>query len=235
MTKFFLKKGDKKKQPLHSQVVGIVWISISLLFIVALAIFLPHKGKPQAETDSIQAQNTTLLDQKEDSVYHSRYQKHHNKQIAKRKDIGSRETFDTVRPAKRQPLTVELNSADTLTLQLLRGIGPTYAQRIANYRERLGGFYSKAQLLEVYGITPKLLTDIAPCINVDSLALRKIHINTIPLKQLTKHPYIEYYQARDIVKLRNNGVIFRTADDLMAVPSMTDSTLARLLPYISFE
>ena len=59
-------------------------------------------------------------------------------------------------------------------------------------------------------------------------------INSVELKQLIKHPYIEYYQARDIVQLRNKGVVFRTADDLRAVPSMADSTLERLLPYISF-
>ena len=59
-------------------------------------------------------------------------------------------------------------------------------------------------------------------------------INSVELKQLIKHPYIEYYQARDIVRLRNKGVVFRTADDLRAVPSMADSTLERLLPYISF-
>ena len=62
-----------------------------------------------------------------------------------------------------------------------------------------------------------------------------IDINTIELKQLIKHPYIEYYQARDIIKLRGRGMVFRNADDLRAVPSMSDSTLERLLPYISFD
>ena len=69
---------------------------------------------------------------------------------------------------------------------------------------------------------------------IDTTNIRHIDINTIELKQLIKHPYIEYYQARDIVNLRNSGVVFRNADDLRAVPSMADSTLDRLLPYITF-
>ena len=235
MTKFFLKKGNKNKRPLHSQVVGIAWISISLLFIVALAIFLPLKDKSTPKNDSIIAETAQQIEQKEDSVYRHRYQYSRNKQIYNKQNNNKSETFDTIRPARRQPLMIELNSADTLTLQLLHGIGPSYARRIVAYRDRLGGFYSKAQLLEVYGFTTELLEDIAPHLTIDSLSLRKMAINTAPLKQLIKHPYMEYYLARDIVKLRNNGQIFTSADDLRAVPSMTDSTLTRLIPYLSFD
>ncbi len=117
---------------------------------------------------------------------------------------------------------------------LLHGIGPVYASRIVRYRERLGGFVDEAQLLEVYGITPELVEHIAPHLDFNSDSVRKMPINTIPLKQLIKHPYIEYYQARDIVRLRDRGVRFHNADDLRAVPSMTDSTLQRLLPYLDF-
>ena len=130
---------------------------------------------------------------------------------------------------------MELNGADTTTLQLLHGIGPVFARRIVRYRERLGGFTSTEQLLEVYGFTPELLAHIAPHLTLDSTTIRRIEINSIGLKELIKHPYIEYYQARDIVNLRNKGVRFSTAEDLRAVPSMADSTLARLLPYISFD
>jgi len=45
---------------------------------------------------------------------------------------------------------VELNSADSTELVQLTGIGSVFANRILKYRELLGGFYSTAQLLEVY-------------------------------------------------------------------------------------
>lgn len=134
----------------------------------------------------------------------------------------------------RQPLTVELNSADTLTLQLLHGIGPAYARRIVAYRERLGGYTSTRQLLEVYGFTPALLDHIAPSLRLDTSTLTRLDINSAELKTLVRHPYMEYYLARDIVRLRSLGQRFRSADDLRAIPSMTDTTLAKLLPYLDF-
>ena len=118
---------------------------------------------------------------------------------------------------------------------LLHGIGPTFASRIVRYRERLGGFVNKEQLLEVYGVTPELLEHIAPHITVDAGHVRRICLDTITLKQLIRHPYIEYYQARDIVRLRDHGTRFLSTDDLRAVPSMADSTLQRLLPYLVFD
>ena len=148
--------------------------------------------------------------------------------------MAERPRFDSIVPARRQRLTVELNSADTLTLQLLHGIGPARARRIVEYRERLGGYRNVEQLLEVYGIDAGLLADMAPHLTVDTTAVNKMEINRLSLKQLLRHPYIEYYQARDIVRLRDKGIAITTADDLRAVPSMNDSTLRRLLPYVAF-
>ena len=129
-------------------------------------------------------------------------------------------------------MRVELNAADTTALMLLHGIGPAYAQRIVRYRERLGGFVDMSQLLEVYGFTPALLEHIAPYLLLDTLGIRKISVNNIGLKALARHPYVEYYQARDIVNLRAHGVVFETEEDLRAVPSMADSTLQRRRPYL---
>ena len=239
---------------MHSHVAGIAWISAALVFIAGLAIFLPKDIRATAEDSSKTAQDTAILTKMEDSVYRTRrkhggwkkderdWRQHHTEgmnrgagQTRQQGDVMENEKGNAARPVRRQPLMVELNSADTTTLQLLRGIGPTYASRIVRYRERLGGFTSKEQLLEVYGFTPELLNRIEPYITVDTHVVSKISINSVPLKQLIKHPYIEYYQARDIVNLRNQGARFNTADDLRAVPSMADSTLERMLPYLLFD
>ena len=182
----------------------------------------------------MRAEEVAILNTKEDSVYHSRHKKAYNHQRNSNKNIDT--TFYTTLPPAptKQPLMVELNSADTLTLQLLHGIGPAYARRIVRYREKLGGFVSTRQLMEVYGFTPELLDHIGPHLELDTSILRKIDINSVELKQLAKHPYVEYYQARDIVRLRNSGFRFHSADDLRAIPSMADSTLTRLVPYLDF-
>ena len=233
--------GNKKQGLTHSQIIGIIWLSIVLLIAIGALFFSRCGGLPQIRTEATDTIQKTFLTQKEDSVYHSRRKssrKHYTSTNYNRRNSQPRidSTFYSNIPHApiRQPLMVELNTADTLTLQLLHGIGPAYARRIANYRERLGGFVSTTQLLEVYGFTPELLAHIAPHITLDTLAIRHININTIELKQLIKHPYIEYYQARDIITLRNRGARFHSADDLRSIPSMADSTLQRLLPYIDF-
>jgi competence protein ComEA len=54
---------------------------------------------------------------------------------------------------KQHPGTiVDLNTADTVQLTQLYGIGATFARRIVSYRARLGGFVNKEQLKEVFGI-----------------------------------------------------------------------------------
>ena len=233
MAKSFFKKGKKSKGPMQSQILGIVWLSMALLFIAGLAIFLPKEKPAEAKNDTTEVADTAILAAKEDSVYRSRRTRKKHESNAWKQTSNKYVPADTFRPATRQPLVVELNSVDTTTLQLLHGIGPAYASRIVRYRERLGGFTRKEQLLEIYGFTPELLAHIAPHITVDTQAISKIDLNSITLKQLIKHPYIEYYQARDIIRLRDHGVRFNSADDLRAVPSMADSTLQRLLPYLT--
>lgn len=228
--------GKKKHTPTHSQMLGIVWLSAALLIIAAVAFFSSRHTPEPAQNDTTSSLHETFLTQKEDSVYRSRRTnrpKQHNTTEIQQKEPS----FYTHQPPvyKKQPLVVDLNTADTLTLQLLHGIGPAYARRIVRYRERLGGFIAYSQLLEVYGFTPELLEHIRPSLTLDTGAVRHIDINSVGLKQLARHPYVEYYQARDIIRLRNLGTRFTSPDDLRAIPSMTDSTLQRLLPYITFS
>jgi DNA uptake protein ComE-like DNA-binding protein len=97
---------------------------------------------------------------------------------------------------------VELNSADTLDLQQLKGIGPSFAKRIVKYRDMLGGYYSKTQLLEVYGMDSIRYNGFKDFIIVNTDSVKKIDINKATIKQLIKHPYIEFYTAKSIVNYR---------------------------------
>ena len=225
----------KKHNITHGQSIGIAWLSIGILIIIGIAIFHSHGSGSKAENDTSAVAKMEKLDKKEDSVYRSRYPKKVYQRRTSPSFFDSNRYTQVPQRRLRQPLSIELNSADTTTLMLLHGIGPTFARRIVRYRDRLGGFVSKEQLLEVYGFTPELLSHIESHLQLDTDSLHRISINRIALKQLIKHPYIEYFQARDIVNLRNRGIHFHSADDLRAIPSMADSTLERLLPYLSFE
>ena len=76
---------------------------------------------------------------------------------------------------------------------------------------------------------------IEPYLWVDSTAVATLRINQLGLKELLKHPYMDYYVARDVVRLRQQGIRVEDAEALRALPSMTDSCYDRLLPYLSFE
>lgn len=247
MTKFFFRKDGKKATPLRSQSLGVLWLSVGLLLVAAAAFFSVKRTSTSGEKVENSVADSLILTQREDSVYRSRrYQKspphsysshtnaHNSQRAAAPYAIGNDSTAIYGHAARRQPLVVDLNNADTLTLQLLHGIGPVYARRIVRYRERLGGYVDLRQLLEVYGITPELVATIAPKLTLDSSAIRRIDVNHATLKELARHPYMEYYQARDIIRLRQGGIHFGSVDELRAVPSMADSTLQRLSPYLYF-
>jgi len=61
---------------------------------------------------------------------------------------------------------ININKADSGTLQQLPGIGPAYADRIVEWRELNGRFKSKSQLLEIRGIGERRLEVIRPLITI---------------------------------------------------------------------
>lgn len=235
--------GKKKHKLTQNQINGIIWIAILLAVIIAIKLFSSPKEENSPQTDSMQLQTQAFLEKIEDSVYRSRrpddsrqqYPRQPRQASARSSDEAPRNWYTTDPPAAtRRSLTVELNSADTTTLMLLHGIGPAFARRIVRYRDRLGGFVATEQLLEVYGFTPELLAHIAPHLALDSTIRSRMPVNSIPLKQFIKHPYVDYYFARDLVNLRSRGIVFATPDDLHAIPSCTDTMLSKLLPYLDF-
>ena len=232
--------GKKKGKLTQSQINGITCVAVVLATLLILVFFSKDIDSDVSTSDSIRVQNIEILKEKEDSAYHSRFTqntnyRHHSNRRAHIVETSPNYYSSTPPTPTRKPLMVNINEADTTTLQLLHGIGPTFARRIVRYRERLGGFTNTSQLLEVYGFTPELLNHIASHLSLDTTAIRRIPINSVDLKQFIKHPYVEYYFARDIINLRSRGITFSSPNDLRAIPSCTDSMLSRLLPYLDFK
>ncbi|PID53755.1 MAG: hypothetical protein CSB46_06260 [Micrococcales bacterium] len=65
-----------------------------------------------------------------------------------------------------QPSPVNLNTATAEQLTGLPGIGPVLAQRITDYRDQHGPFASVAQLEDVSGIGPAMMTRLRPLVQV---------------------------------------------------------------------
>ncbi|NPA67861.1 MAG: helix-hairpin-helix domain-containing protein, partial [Chlorobi bacterium] len=78
------------------------------------------------------------------------------------------------------------------------------AERIVKYRNLLGGYYKKEQLLEVYGVKKQYYDKIAGDIIIDKTKLKKINVNFAEVSELGRHPYISYELAGKIISFRNN-------------------------------
>ena len=139
---------------------------------------------------------------------------------------------DTTRyPLKLKPgQHVALNTADTALLKRVPGIGSGFARAIVRYRERLGGFYSTAQLMEIGNFPQSAL----PYFTVDPSLCRKLNVNRLTLSQLRRHPYIGFYQAKTIIDHRRLHGPLRSLDDLRLYKDFPPETIERLRHYIEF-
>jgi len=127
---------------------------------------------------------------------------------------------------------VELNSVDSSGLDDLRGIGPVFARRILKFRDILGGYSKKEQLLEVFGMDSTLYTMILPFVKVDPDKIKKMDLNQCPMPALRKHPYIGYYLAKAIADYRVKHLKFRSVDEVRLLPGMTPEKFNQLSPYL---
>ena len=139
---------------------------------------------------------------------------------------------DTTRyPLKLKPgQHVALNTADTAMLKRVPGIGSGFARAIVRYRERLGGFYSTAQLMEIGNFPQSAL----PYFTADPSLCRKLNVNRLTLSQLRRHPYIGFYQAKTIIDHRRLHGPLRSLDDLRLYKDFPPETIERLRHYIEF-
>ena len=143
------------------------------------------------------------------------------------------EERDTVKyPIKLQPEErVVLNLADTAQLRKVPGIGSHFARKIVEYRERLGGYYRVQQLLEIEDFPE---TAVGFFIIPDETELRKININRLSLNELKKHPYLNFYQARQIVDFRRLHGRLDNLQQLSLSRDFPPEAIERLEPYVEY-
>ena len=127
---------------------------------------------------------------------------------------------------------LEINSADLKDLIGLAGIGEFYAKQIVKYRMELGGFSFKEQILEVWKMRIESYEKILPQIYIDTSKIKKININECSIDDLKMHPYLDYYQANSIFKMRIQKGQFVDVVEILESKLIDEEELERLFPYL---
>lgn len=126
---------------------------------------------------------------------------------------------------------IEINSADSIQLKQLPGIGTVLSKRIVKYRDLLGGFYSVDQLKEVYGLNEQTIRQVEEKVKVDNTKIRKLDINFADVNELSRHPYLKKNLAMQIVKFRTKNGSIRDCSVLRDSMILNIDEYNRIKPY----
>ena len=143
---------------------------------------------------------------------------------------GKQKVPSGVKLAVNTPV-IDLNSADSIQLKQLPGIGSVLSKRIVKYRDLLGGFYSVNQLKEVYGLSEQTIRQIEGKVKLDNSKIRKIDLNFADADELSKHPYLKKKLATQIVKFRTKNGSLRDFSVLRDSMILNIDEYNRIKPY----
>ncbi len=129
---------------------------------------------------------------------------------------------------------VEINSADSIALVKVRGIGPKSAQAIVEYRKLLGGYHSIEQLLELKCVTSENFALFSKEIYCDSCVFSKIDINFAPAFEMEMHPYMTRRAINRIIELRKSKGGWKSFEEIVSDNIFTQEQALSLEPYLHF-
>ena len=229
--------------------VAIIVLAAVIFLLIAANFFVikhkPNVNKHLQNIDSIMALHDKAIEEYYNSqrstvnrqqTSSNKVAESHNRKVLDteyntHKKVQKPETNSQQPTAKRQQLN--LNSVDTTELQSLPGIGPFFARNIVEYREKLGGFIEKTQLLEVYSFDSSRMSNIESLIVIDTVELRKVNVNSDDFKTLLRHPYIEYEDVKKIVNHRESKGMITNWETYLKVVKRDDVD-ERLKWYLEF-
>ena len=126
-------------------------------------------------------------------------------------------------------LTISINKADSVQLKQLKGIGSVLSNRIVKYRNRLGGFVQKEQLLEVWGLTAETYEKIKQHITIDSFP-NKLSIGQHS-ELFINHPYTPYSIRNQLSNYLEFNIEKVDSINKIDLPYLKDSVRNKLSNY----
>lgn len=155
--------------------------------------------------------------------------------------VFSLDTSQVIIKDSRTPVTLktikklDINSADVNEWKELPGIGDKLAERIINFREKLGGFHYITQVCEVYGMPLETCEKITPHLSIVQKDIVKIHLNYSSTQELAKHPYISFKLASAIVSNRNAHGFYKSVEEILTLGLVERELYDKLAPYLTVQ
>lgn len=133
----------------------------------------------------------------------------------------------------KSKVSVNLNGGSHEEFERISGIGSYFSKKIIDYRERLGGYIHKEQLLEIWKIDLVKYQEIEEFIYFGSEPVEKISINKASVEMLSKHPYINYKIANSIVKMRAQSGDYKEVKEIKRSKLIDEVTFVKIKHYLS--
>jgi competence protein ComEA len=148
--------------------------------------------------------------------------------------------FEAVKPwlqftgkeRNKEVLKIDLNTADSIQLLTVKGIGPILTHRILYMRKMLTGFISKDQLRDIYGIDHEKFEFIKNQVFVSKKHIQRLDINSSSVDDLKKNPYIRYKLATVIVNYRLVHGVFQGIEELKNIQVIDNAAYQKMAPYL---
>lgn len=130
-------------------------------------------------------------------------------------------------------ISVDINLADSVILKTIPGIGPFYAGKIVEHRNKLGGYLSLSQLTEIWNFDDEKLESIREYTILSKVETAKLNINQASVKELAHHPYITYKVANSIVQMRKVNGDYHNKEEILRSKLIDRKLYEKLQSYIT--
>lgn len=130
---------------------------------------------------------------------------------------------------------VELNSCDTSDIMKVPQFGAKRAQKMIEYRDRLGGFADLSQLLEIFSLQDFKIEYLEKYFYIEKSRIKKLSINYADYKELIQHPYMDVYLVKTVLLYREKNKKIESIIEFQQCTHAYEELIMRLTPYLSFE
>ncbi len=82
----------------------------------------------------------------------------------------------------------------------------------------------------------KVIADsILPHFYIDSVIVHKMPVNKMRPEVLSRHPYLNFEQAKSIYEYRRKHIRIKSADELKKIKGISPEDLEKILIYLDFS